>query len=292
MPDDFRDMRQLLLQLKGQLKVAAIGDSRVEKGVDPKYLLGEENRKYPMALNFGSGGSGLELCKVLIEDYLSHAPNLEWVVYGISTRVFNRYYRSNDGDDIKKSRIYRSDKNEGQVWRQINTDLVPVSAVDGGDLSPWGFDGDDGADDDLDEEDEREEFVEDLAKGRYKFDNKRLEVFESLIQTLAKRNVKMLVFTPVIHPISVGQPCTDDDGTPREVYDEFVAKMKALDKKYANFYFVDVNNKGRHDFRHKDFNTFDHLNNSGAKKLTLMLNDFMTAVDSGKKVASGKSLAK
>ncbi|MHC4745598.1 MAG: PepSY-like domain-containing protein, partial [Planctomycetota bacterium] len=45
LPGDFRDVRRTFLQLRGQLKVVTLGDSRVEKGVDPKYFLGEENRK-------------------------------------------------------------------------------------------------------------------------------------------------------------------------------------------------------------------------------------------------------
>jgi len=283
MPDDFRDIRRLFLKLRGQLKIAALGDSRVEKGIDPKYFLGEENRKYPMALNFGSGGSGLPRVQVIIEGYLVNSPKLQWVVYGISPRVFNRYYRSDEGDDIKRSSLYRSDKQQ-QGWPEITGELVPASAIDDDDFSPWGFDGEDGMDDDLEDEDDREDFREDLREnGRYRFDAKRLEVFESLLQLLARRKVRMLAFTPPMHPISAGLPCTDDDGTPREAYDKLVAKMNALDKKHPNFYFIDINNKGEHNLEHKDFNNFDHLNTRGAKKLTLMLNDFMKAVDSDRK---------
>ena len=283
MPGDFRDQRQLFLKLRGQLKIAALGDSRVEKGIDPKYFLGEDNKKYPMALNFGSGSSGLPRVQVIIEDYLVHSPKLQWVVYGISPRVFNRYYRSDEGDDIKRSSLYRSDKQQ-QGWPEITGELVPASAIDDDDFSPWGFDGEDGMDDDLEDEDDREDFREDLREnGRYRFDAKRLEVFESLIQLLARRKVRMLAFTPPMHPISAGLPCTDDDGTPREAYDKLVAKMKALDKKHPNFYFIDVNNKGEHNLEHKDFNNFDHLNKKGAKKLTLMLNDFIRVVDSERK---------
>jgi len=281
MPDDFRDIRRLFLKLRGQLKIAALGDSRVEKGIDPKYFLGEENRKYPMALNFGSGGSGLPRVQVIIEGYLVHTPKLQWVVYGISPRVFNRYYHSDEGDDIKRSSLYRSDKQQG--WPEITGELVPASAIDDDDFSAWGFDGEDGTDDDIEDDKERRDKQRDLRKGRYRFDTKRLEIFESLIQLLARRNVSMLAFTPPIHPLSIGQPCTDDDGTPREAYDELVEKMKAFDQKHPNFYFIDINNKGEHNLEHKDFNNFDHLNTKGAKKLTLILNDFIKAVDLDRK---------
>ncbi len=43
MPGSLRKVRNRFMPLRGQLKVVVIGDSRAEKGVDPMYLLGEEN---------------------------------------------------------------------------------------------------------------------------------------------------------------------------------------------------------------------------------------------------------
>jgi hypothetical protein len=100
---------------------------------------------------------------------------------------------------------------------------------------------------------------------------------------LEKRNVKLLAFTPPIHPVSAGQPCADDDGTTREAYDELVARMRAFEQKYPNFYFVDINNKGNHPLLGTDFKDMDHLNNLGGKKLTLMLADLIKKFDSEKK---------
>ena len=51
--------------------------------------------------------------------------------------------------------------------------------------------------------------------------------------------------------------------------------MNVLDKKYPNFYFLDVNKKGEHGFKHECFNDFDHLNNRGTKRLSIMPSDFM-----------------
>lgn len=294
LPRDFDDVRQMFRQLRGQLRVVFIGDSRVEMGIDPKYFYGEENRKYPTALNMSanySHGSGVSLAKLLVEDYYPYAPKLEWVVYGVSTRVFNRYFNPDAARDIRRTRIYRSDK-RGRGWGDIKSELVPADDVDGDDLSPWGFDGDDGTDDDLEDEDDRDDILDDLRRGRYKFDYKRFDIFESMIKTLAERKVNLLAFTPPMHPITAGQPCTDDDGSTAEAYDEIVKRMKALDQKYPTFYFIDVNRKGRHNFEHKEFNDLDHLNRRGAKKLTLMLNDFVKAVDSGDKAGVTKSARK
>ena len=277
LPRDFDDIRKMFILLRGQLKVVSIGDSRVELGINPELMLDEQNKKYPTALNLSadySHGSGVPLLKLLAEDYLVHAPKLEWVIFGASSRMFSRYFGPDIARDISKTRIYRKDK-KAIGWREITTNLVPASAVDGDDLSPWGFDGDDGTDDDLEDDDDRKDKIDDLQKGRYKLVPSRFGVLGSAIQTLAKRNVKLVAFTPPIHPITSGQPCVDDDGTPREAYEEIVARMKALDKKYPNFYFLDIHKKGEHDFEHNRFKDFDHLNRKGANKLTLMLDDFI-----------------
>jgi len=282
--------RKLLIKLRNQLKIAAFGDSRGAAGINPRYFLGEENKKFPMALNFSEPGSGLGRCKAIIEDYLPLAPNLEWVVYGISPRIFNKYYDSWGADSIKGGTAYRSDRMGWGVWKQKVTELVPASDPELGRDHHIGYEVADGVgNDDFEDEDDKRDARKSLRRGRYEFDAKRINAFESMIQVLEKRNVKLLAFTPPIHPVSAGQPCADDDGTTREAYDELVAKMKAFEKKYPNFYFVDVNNKGRHKLAGTDFDNMDHLNNQGGKKLTLMLNDFIKTFDSEKKSASVNS---
>jgi hypothetical protein len=284
--------RKLLIKLRNQLKVAAFGDSRGAHGINPLYFVGEENRKYPMALNFSEGGAGLGRCKAIIENYLPLAPNLEWVVYATSPRIFNRYYDNWGADSITGGRAYRSDRMGWGVWKQKNTELVPASDPELGRDHHIGYEvADHVGNDEFEDEDDKKDARRSLRRGRYEFDAKRVNAFESMIGVLDKRNVKLLAFTPPIHPVSAGQPCTDDDGTTREAYDELVAKMKAFEKKYPNFYFVDVNNKGRHKLAGTDFDDMNHLNNQGAKHLTLMLNDFMRAVDSGKKIVGDRRLA-
>jgi uncharacterized membrane protein YkoI len=282
MPGSLRRVRRKFMPLRGQLKVVVIGDSRAEKGVDPSYFLGEENQKHPIAFSFGPCARGMAMAQLLCEDYFAHGSKMEWVIYGVSSRVFNTYYTpGNNEDDIKESRGYLADK---AAWATLPdvTELVEFSEIDTDDSSQWGFDGKDEIKDDISEKGERERTLRELGgKGRYIFDHKRLAMMESAIKKLAEHNVKLLAFSPPIHPISTGMPCTDDDGTSREAYDELVANMNALDKKYANFYFYDVNKKGEHGLEHECFYDLDHLNIRGAKKLSLRLNDFMKSVDSG-----------
>jgi hypothetical protein len=271
--------RRHLIKLRHQLKLAAFGDSRGKKGINPFYFFGEENRKYPMALNFSDDGAGLGRTKAIVEDYLPLAPNIEWVVYATSPRIFNKYYENWGAEGIQVGSAYRTDRMGWGVWKEKNTELVPRSdsALNSGHPIGEEFRKDDDDDDDDDDDTER------FSRGRYELEAKRINGFESIIQVLEKRNIKLFAFTPPIHPISAGQPCADDDGTTVEAYDELVAKMKAFEKKYPNFYFVDVNNKGRHKIPVTDFDDMDHLNDSGSKTLTLILNDLIKGIDSDRK---------
>ncbi len=289
MPRSLRNVRRNFILLRGQLKVVVIGDSRAERGVDPSYFLGEENQKHPIAFNFGLCARGMAMAQLLCEDYFAHGSKMEWVIYGLSTRVLNTYYTpSNNEDNIKESRGYQADKAAWATLPDVDG-MVEFSDIDTDDSSQWGFNGREGIDDDISERDERERTLRELGgSGRFIFDLKRLEMLESAIKTLAEHKVKLLAFSPPIHPISIGMPCTDDDGTNREGYDEFVAQMNALDQKYPNFYFLDVNNKGEHGLDHECFYDLDHLNIRGAKKLSLRLNAFMKSVDSDMKKGIGR----
>jgi hypothetical protein len=279
--------REVLIKLRYQLKIAAFGDSRGQSGINPWYFGGKENREFPMALNFSTSGAGLGRCKMIIEDYLQHAPNLEWVVYATSPRIFNRYY-DNWGVGGGGSG-YRTDRMGWGVWKQVNTERVPASALKVGRGVLLGYEVEDEVgDDEFEDEDDKKDARRSLRRGRYEFDAKRVNAFESMIGVLEKRNVKLLAFTPPIHPVSAGQPCADDDGTTREAYDELVAKMRAFEKKYTNFYFVDVNNKGRHKIPGTDFDDMDHLNNHGSKTLTLILDDLIKRFDAERKKKIGK----
>jgi hypothetical protein len=279
--------RRHLIKLRYQLKLAAFGDSRGKKGINPLYFFGEENRKYPMALNFSDDGAGLGRTKAIVEDYLPLAPNIEWVVYATSPRIFNKYYENWGAEGIQVGSAYRTDRMGWGVWKKKNTELVPRNdpALKRGHTIGDEVDGDDDSDDD-DDDDENDR--ERLSRGRYEFDAKRVNGFESIIQVLEKRNIKLLAFTPPIHPVSAGQPCTDDDGTTVEAYDKLVAKMKAFEKRYPNFYFVDINNKGRHKLAGTDFDNMDHLNKQGGKKLTLMLDGLIKGFDLERKKNIGK----
>ncbi|MHC4913683.1 MAG: PepSY domain-containing protein, partial [Planctomycetota bacterium] len=148
--------REVLIKLRYQLKIAGFGDSRGQAGINPWYFGGEENRKFPMALNFSTSGAGLGRCKTIIEDYLHNVPNLEWVVYGTSPRIFNRYYDNWGGGGGGSA--YRTDKMGWGVWKQKVTELVPRSAIKGGSDTLLGHEVEDGVgNDDYEDEDDKKD---------------------------------------------------------------------------------------------------------------------------------------
>jgi uncharacterized membrane protein YkoI len=290
LPGEFRRIRRTVIQLIDQLQIVALGDSRTQKGVDPQYFLGEENQKYPLAITFGSCAKGMGAVQLLCEDYFAHGRKMKWVIYGLSPRILNRYYRSGGWDDnVKECDIYYTDKN---MWPTIPkvTRMIPFSEVDIDEGSKWGFDGNERIKKDLlRDKDERRNALRELqGKGRYEFDLERYAMLESSVKILGENGVNMLAFSPPMHPISAGQPCADDDGTNRQAYDEYVTRLNALDKKYPNFYFLDANKKGEHGFEHECFSDFDHLTVRGAKKLSLMLNDLMVKANSKEKQKNAK----
>ncbi|MHC4214621.1 MAG: PepSY domain-containing protein, partial [Planctomycetota bacterium] len=196
LPGEFRRIRRTVIQLIDQLQIVALGDSRTQKGVDPQYFLGEENQKYPLAITFGSCAKGMGAVELLCEDYFAHGRKMKWVIYGLSPRIMNKYYRSGGWDDnVKECDIYYTDKN---MWATIPkvTRMIPFSEVDIDKGSQWGFDGNERIKKDLlRNKDERRDALRELqGKGRYEFDLERLAMLESSIKKLGENGVNMLAF--------------------------------------------------------------------------------------------------
>ena len=64
-------------QLKDQLKLVALGDSRCELGIKAELFYGNENRRTPVAYNLAISGGSLEFQKKFVEEYVLKISNLE-----------------------------------------------------------------------------------------------------------------------------------------------------------------------------------------------------------------------
>ncbi|MFC1453331.1 hypothetical protein ACFLSJ_08320, partial [Verrucomicrobiota bacterium] len=262
------DATHLLDRLGHQLRLVVVGDSRAGRGVDPWYFSIEGNQECPRAVNVALPTTGVTRFRKLADAYLLHLPELDWVVYGVSPRVFNRYWTKTVAAGVRGS--YRHEDNK-----------APVQAADiGGELDPWGFQNPHITGGRVGPQTE-EKLRKMTQHTRYEFAQDRFDLLESTVADLTARGVGVLAFTPPWHSVMKGLPATDDDGTPREAYDDVVGRLEGLESKYNGFFFVDINRKGENDFTDEHFSNPDHLAREGAKKLTEMLDAIIKKHEEG-----------
>ena len=256
-------------QLKDQLKLVALGDSRCELGIRSELFYGAENRKTPVAYNLAISGGSLEFQAIVVDEYLVKMPNLEWVVYQMSPRVVNRHFEKSSERELLKSDGYEFDQKHAEtLWNTSNRNdkkktVADISAVPyaGAYWSerPWGWKyrnevWQNPETDDLDEE--------------WEISEKRWNRLKAMITSLKERDVQILLYLPPFHPIMRGKPVVDDDGTTQEGYRELVNELQKLEKQFPNLVFVDFMQGGNHKFSSEMFKDLDHMNARGATKLT------------------------
>ena len=256
-------------QLKDQLKLIALGDSRCECGVRTGLFYGEENQKTPVAYNLAISGGSLEVQKLVVDEYLLKLPNLEWVVYQMSPRVVNRHFEKSSERELRRSDGFEFDqKHADTLWKNSNHNsrkktvseisTIPYAGVYWSER-PWGWEyknevWQNPEKDDLDEE--------------WEISDKRWNRLKDMIASLKDRDVQMLLYLSPFHPIMRGESVVDDDGTTQDGYRELVDELQKLEKRFPNLVFVDFIKGNNHDFTSEMFKDLDHLNASGATKLT------------------------
>jgi hypothetical protein len=143
-PDAYRWARDmnwklpLFFTLRGQVKLIVVGDSRGDNGADTRgfYSDGVENKQYPIAFNFAVGATGLDVEEVVLKEYASHAPKLEWVVFQISPRIFNEYYQDTGIEELLASKGYQYDiAHRDQVWANLPPDIFRPQDIEP--TGPW-----------------------------------------------------------------------------------------------------------------------------------------------------------
>ncbi len=255
-------------QLKDQLKLVALGDSRCECGVRTGLFYGGENQKTPIAYNLAISGGSLEVQKIVVEEYLLKLPNLEWVVYQMSPRVVNRHFERSDENVLRRSNGFKFDQKHAEtLWKPSDddkkktTDEISAIPYVGAYWSerPWGWEYKNKIWQDPEKDDFDDEW--DISK-------KRWNRLEAMITSLKKRDIQMLLYLSPFHPIMQGEAVVDDDGTTQEGYRELVNALRKLEKRFSNLVFVDMMQGGNHDFTADMFKDLDHLNAHGATKLT------------------------
>ncbi len=256
-------------QLKGQLKLVALGDSRCECGVRTGLFYGKENQKTPVAYNLAISGGSLEVQKLVVDEYLLKLPNLEWVVYQMSPRVVNRHFEKSSDRVLRRSDGFEFDQKHAKtLWRPSDdndkkktTDEISAIPYVGVYWSerPWGWE----YKNEVWQDPEKDDFDEE-----WEISEKRWNRLKAMITSLKERDIQVLLYLSPFHPIMRGEAVVDDDGTTQKGYRELVKELRNLEKRFPNLVFVDFIKGGNHDFTSEMFKDLDHLNAHGATKLT------------------------
>jgi hypothetical protein len=264
--------------IRNQLRLVVLGNSHAACGVDPSLFYAPENGKTPSALSMSPAGSGMDFQCLLAREYVSTLPNIEWVVWAVSPRIFNaRAAYDRRHELFIESPGYQYDrKHWSELW-PVEETAEPMTVEDilttvGTTNRPWGWSPSKVYEfpDPLDEKSERE-ILHRCRMDRFKESPELWEQFEETLALLTEKGIKVLLFTPPYHPLVVRGKAVDMDGTGREAYAGIVARLESLAAKNPLVLFEDIHRAGEHDFPNGEFANPDHLSDIGAHHLTSML---------------------
>jgi len=119
-------------KVRHQLRLVATGDSRASS-CDPRAFYADQrpvNKDYPVAFNLFTGAIGFDVQEILLKEYIFHCPKLEWVVYQMSPRLFNRYYHDTGIKQFLASNGLKYDREHAEsIWGETATGLFRAEDV-------------------------------------------------------------------------------------------------------------------------------------------------------------------
>jgi hypothetical protein len=276
---------RLYWELRPQLRLVALGNSRTGVGVLTGELFPEVNPTTPIALNLAPPGSNMELQSIIAKDYLLPLPKLEWLLWGVCPRYFNSHRRDSDRHQLfTESHGRRYDlQNHDELW-PIHTDNEPLAIADIREICPAGTDPwgatprPDGHSPDVSTSTARAKFLHDFYDiVRFQWDPAQWNLFVETVTALDQKGIQVLLFTPPTHPLGRDGKACDPDGLSAEHDALVVGKLRALADQLPNVHFEDIHRAGHHDFLPEDFSDAGHLDQSGAQRLTAQLQALLTA---------------
>lgn len=277
----FSDQMRLYWELRGQLRLVALGNSHATKGVCTREFLGPENLKTPMSFNLAPAGANTAFQCLIAREYVSKLPKLEWVVWVVSARNYNKNVR----DLIKHRRFVESpgwqfdSLHQSELWpiepaKNLVTaehlKTLDVQAVD-----DWGWEVRSRSDLPADLDETRELILKQCVDPAFIWNPVAFEEFTQTASALAAKGVKVLVLTTPYHPFTKDAEALDPDRTSHEGMAEMVTKMQQFDAATENLWFKDFHNQGNHPFGLDEFYDVDHLNRKGAGHLSVLINEWM-----------------
>ena len=204
-------------KIKEKVETVILGDSRARHGVDPALFTDREDQSDITAFNFAPASSGIDFTDVLIREYLCDLPSLRTVVWGVSPRIFNRYWQDPICELFVKSNGYQSDRLSAgrRATHRLFTGLSAAFAhrsklksitLDGLDaegsdkhfhveqpceISDWGYmELPESETVDVSDNDEVKKILGTLESGRFESDQERIVKFRRLIQLMAQKDIR------------------------------------------------------------------------------------------------------
>jgi len=273
-----------LHNLRHQIKLIGLGDSRAHKGIKPDEFYPDENKRMPVAYNMSYDSTGLRTAMIVMRDYAPCLPKLEWVVHALSTRATKVGYtgREHMWGFVTSPGLLLDRTNRFADWKP-DPKAKPILLKDyewqaGGCYfgtgpgsrgnrrkTSWGWEprGHGGL--------PQERKV--CGARRSKIDEELLAEYEACVRLLGKRGVRVLVFIPPMFTDPEKSKGDGEDATSREDYQRLLGIFAGMQKRNPNFFFHDIHGFGDNPYTREHFADKDHLNPKGAAKLTAHLEE-------------------
>jgi len=295
---------------KDEIETVILGDSRARHGVDPALFTNDKDHTGITAFNFAPASSGIEFTDVLIRRYLCDLPSLHTIIWGVSPRIFNRYWQDPVCELFVQSNGYRYD-HLAPIRRVTHRMFSGLSAafahrsklksiiMDGLDaagsnrhfhteqpceISDWGYmELPESEVVDVSDQAEVEKILQLLVSGRFELHQQRLETFRKIIALLARHNVRLLCFIPPMHHSLMRSPAADTDGTPDYDYARLISTLSSFETQFPNYHFVDIHKAGDNGFTDDQYGDFEHLNRTGSQMLSRIIGEHLQRINSQSK---------
>ena len=283
---NFSNAMKLYWELRPQLRLVVTGNSHAAKSVCPGMFWPEENSETPVAFNLTPAGSNNHMQCELVKHYILPLPKLEWIVWVVSPRNYNKLRV----DDKKMKEFFSSpgylydQKNSASLWpvpasgKPLTTGQVKAIPVDW--IDPWGWEGRQKSLLDPDLAVAKPKLLAELAEPYFALDTSALAVLETTLAEASKKARILLLSTPN-HPVAREALAADPDHTTHDGRKQFVAAMQAMDTRLERVWYRDFHQDGAHDFKHEEFYDADHLNRPGSRRMTEMILTWMDEVAKG-----------
>lgn len=285
----FTEQMRLYWKLRPQLRLVAMGNSLVTKGIATRMFFAPHNGGTPMALNLAPAGSNNAMQCLVVREYVMPLPRLEWVVWGVSPRAFN----AKREDPRKLSEFLASpgwrydQENKAKLW-PVPAATAPVTVeevrkLEVHNFDDWGWEGRKRSGmPDATEPGKLHAYINEAFKtANFEWSEERWTEFVETVKALNAKGVKVLLLVTPMHPWVKDAPAADPDWTTHEAMAQMVKRLETLDQELPLSWFQDFNKGGHHDFPPDEFYDADHVNRNGSFKLTGRVVEWMGSV-SGK----------